>query len=171
MPAASNACCALGGNGEAGRQARRNAYIYCALRERQHARYDRHARDNGLTMQAFLVVNVLYYAPEGLTQARVCEMTLNSRQTVSLVTKRLVAQGYAETEEDPNDRRASVVRLTNAGRTWAHDMVRRITRAEDGAMAALAPEEQEALVSLSRRFTEHLLALIDDPNLKLEEDA
>lgn len=78
---------------------------------------------------------------------------------------------YAETEEDPNDRRASVVRLTNAGRTWAHDMVRRITRAEDGAMAALAPEEQEALVSLSRRFTEHLLALIDDPNLKLEEDA
>ena len=69
---------------------------------------------------------------------------------MSLVTKRLVAQGYAETEEDPNDRRASVVRLTNAGRTWAHDMVRRITRAEDGAMAALAPEEQEALVSLRK---------------------
>lgn len=155
----------------ADRESRRNAYIYCALRERQYARYDRHARDNGLTMQAFLVVNALYYAPEGLAQARICEMTLNSRQTVSLVTKRLVAQGYAQTASDPNDRRASIVRLTDAGRAWAHDMVRRITRAEDEAMAALTPEEQETLVSLSRRFTENLIRLIDDPDLKLEEDA
>lgn len=151
--------------------ARRNAYIYCALRERQYARYDRHARDNGLSMKAFLVVNALFYAPDGLTQARICEMTLNSRQTVSLVAKRLVAQGYAETEANPDDKRNSVVRLTEAGRAWAHDMVRRITRAEDEAMAALAPEEQEALVALSRRFTESLIRLIDDPALKLEEDA
>ncbi|HIU23847.1 MAG TPA: hypothetical protein IAD17_02875 [Candidatus Coprovicinus avistercoris] len=50
-------------------------------------------------------------------------------------------------------------------------MVRCITRAEDEAMATLAPEEQEALVSLSRRFTENLIRLIDDPDLKLEEDA
>ncbi len=155
----------------ANKDARRNAYIYCALRERQYARYDRHARDNGLTMQAFLVVNALYYAPEGLAQARICEQTLNSRQTVSLVTKRLVAQGYAATEGNPEDRRTSIVRLTGAGRAWAHDMVRRITRAEDEAMAALTPEEQEALVSLSRRFTENLIRLIDDPDLKLEEDA
>lgn len=54
---------------------------------------------------------------------------------------------------------------------WSHDMVRCITRAEDEAMATLAPEEQEALVSLSRRFTENLIRLIDDPDLKLEEDA
>ena len=155
----------------ANKDARRNAYIYCALRERQYARYDRHARDNGLTMQAFLVVNALFYAPEGLAQARICEMTLNSRQTVSLVTKRLVAQGYAQAESNPEDRRNSIVRLTDEGRAWAHDMVRRITRAEDEAMAALTSEEQETLVSLSRRFTENLIRLIDDPDLELEEDA
>ena len=155
----------------ADKDARRNAYIYCALRERQYARYDRHARDNGLSMKAFLLVNALFYASDGLTQTRICEMTLNSRQTVSLVAKRLVAQGYAETEANPDDKRNSIVRLTDAGRAWAHDMVRRITRAEDEAMAALAPEEQEALVALSRRFTESLIRLIDDPALKLEEDA
>ena len=40
-------------------------------------------------------------------------------------------------------------------------------------MDALSPEEQEELVSLSRRFTENLVRLIDDPGLALgeEEDA
>lgn len=114
-------------------------------------------------------INALLFRHRG--EARICEQTLNSRQTVSLVTKRLVAQGYATTEGNPDDRRNSIVRLTDAGRAWAHDMVRRITRAEDEAMAALMPEEQEALVSLSRRFTENLIRLIDDPDLKLEEGA
>lgn len=150
--------------------ARRNAYAYAMLRDRQYDRYERHAREHGLSMNAFLVVNALYYAKKGLPQSRICEMTFNSRQTVSLVVRRLVGQGYAETEANPDDRRNSIVALSEAGRTWAHDMVRRITRAEDEAMGMLSEEEQAQLLSLTRRFTENLIALIDDPDLPLEEE-
>lgn len=152
-------------------EARRNAYVYCALQDMRQARHDRHARDNGLSMQAFLVVNALYYAKEGMAQSEICRRTFNSRQTVSLVVKRLVADGYAATEPDPADKRSCIVSMTSEGRVWAHDMVRRITRAEDEAMGMLAPEEQAQLVSLARRFTENLMVLIDDERLELADVA
>lgn len=154
----------------ADKESRRNAYVYAKLRDRQYERYDRHAHANGLSMKAFLVVNALYYAPSGLVQSRICEMTFNSRQTVSLVAKRLIAKGYAEARNNPCDRRNSIVCLTDAGRAWAHDMVRRITCAEDEAMSMLAPEEQARLIELSRRFTENLIALIDNPDLPLGDE-
>ncbi len=51
--------------------------------------------------------------------------------------------------------------LTDAGRAWAEGPVRRITTSEDAAMAMLSPEEQETLVTLSRRFTQNLTALVN----------
>ena len=155
----------------ASRLARHNAYVYCALRDRQYARYDRHAKDNGISMREFLVVNVLFYAPDGMSQSEVCARTFNSRQTVSLVVKRLEARGFASSAPNPGDRRNSIVSLTDAGRAWAHDMVRTVTRAEDEAMARLTKREQEQLVSLSRRFTEALVEFIDDPAKLPAEDA
>lgn len=152
----------------ASKEARRNAYAYCMLQDRRQARYDRHAHANGLSMQAFLVVNALYYAQGGMTQAELCRRTFNSRQTVSLVVKRLVADGYAVAQPVPGDRRSSIVSMTEEGRIWAHDMVRRITRAEDEAMAMLVPEEQAQLVRLTQRFTDNLLSLIDDEGLDQE---
>ena len=122
----------------ASKEARRNAYAYCMLQDRRQARYDRHAHANGLSMQAFLVV------------------------------KRLVADGYAVAQPVPGDRRSSIVSMTEEGCIWAHDMIRRITRAEDEAMAMLAPEEQAQLVRLTQRFTDNLLSLIDDEGLDQE---
>jgi hypothetical protein len=47
------------------------------------------------------------------------------------------------------------------GRTYAKDPVVHITWAEDTAMSMFTPEEQEQLVSLSRRFTKNLTDLIN----------
>ena len=114
-----------------------------------------------MTMNTLLVVNALFYAKDGLTQSEICATVHHSKQTVSLIVKRLLAEGRAETFGREDDKRAKVVRLTDAGHVWAEGPVRHITTSEDAAMALLSPEEQETLVALSLRFTQSLTALVN----------
>ena len=142
------------------KQARRNAFLYCKFRDEQFALYDAFAKEKGMTMNTLLVVNALFYAKDGLTQSEICATVHHSKQTVSLIVKKLLAEGRAETVGRKDDKRAKVVRLTDAGRAWAEGPVRHITTSEDAAMAMLTPEEQAKLV---------IKALIegDDDNLKI----
>ena len=148
------------------KKAKKNAYLYCKFRDEQFALYDEYAKRHGMMMKTLLVVNVLFYAQEGMTQAEICRSTFQSKQTVNLIVKNLTAQSYVTVAEAPDDRRIKIVRMTDAGRAWCGKVVRHITQAEDTAMSMFTPEEQRLLVGLSRRFTKNLTALI---NLETEE--
>ena len=139
---------------------RRNAFLYCKFRNEQYALYDEYAKSNGILMKTFLVLNALYYAKEGLTQKEICGKTFQSKQTVSLIIKNLLAEGRVVLEENPDDRRNKTIRMTEAGRAYAEKPVRHITRAEDRAMSMFTPQEQEQLIALSRRFTQNLTKLV-----------
>lgn len=51
--------------------------------------------------------------------------------------------------------------MTDKGRAYAKVPVTHITHSEDTAMSMFTPEEQEQLISLSRRFTKNLTDLIN----------
>lgn len=148
------------------KEAKRNAYLYCKFRDEQFALYDEYAKRHGMMMKTLLVVNVLFYAQDGMTPTEICRRTFQSKQTVSLIVKNLMAQNYVAVAESPENRRNKIVRMTEAGRAWCGKVVRHITQAEDTAMSMFTPEEQRLLVGLSRRFTKNLTALI---NLETEE--
>jgi len=139
---------------------RRNAFLYCRFRDEQFALYDEYAKSNGILMKTFLVLNVLFYAKDGMTQKKICERTFQSKQTVSLIIKKLLDEGYVTLLENSDDRRNKTVCMTDAGRTYSEKTVRHITRAEDIAMSMFTPEEQKTLIDLSRRFTRNLEALV-----------
>jgi len=139
---------------------RRNAFLYCKFRDEQFALYDEYAKSCGLLMKTFLVLNVLFYAKDGMTQKEICGMTFQSKQTVSLIVKNLLQDGRAVLTENAADRRNKIVRLTDAGRAFAEGPVRHITSAEDTAMSMFTPEEQKTLIDLSRRFTQNLAELV-----------
>ena len=145
------------------KQARKNAFLYCTFRDKQFALYDAFAKEKGMTMNTLLVVNALFYAKDGLTAEReICATVHHSKQTVSLIVKRLLAEGRAETFGREDDKRAKVVRLTDAGRAWAEGPVRHITTSEDAAMALLSPEEQgSAAWRFRAEFTQNLAALVN----------
>ncbi len=134
--------------------------MYCKFRDEQFALYDEYAKSNGILMKTFLVLNVLFYAKDGMTQKEICERTFQSKQTVSLIIKNLSDEGYVTLSENTEDKRNKTVRMTAAGRTYAERPVRHITHAEDTAMSMFTPEEQETLIALSRRFTENLEKLV-----------
>lgn len=141
---------------------KKNAYLYCKFRDEQFALYDEYAKKNGLLMNTLLVLNVLYYAKEGMTQKEICERTFNSKQTVSIISKKLLQDNYIVIADDPTDKRNKLIYMTEAGRKYARKPVVHITQAEDRAMAMFTTEEQEQLISLSRRFTKNLTDLINE---------
>ena len=141
---------------------KKNAYLYCKFRDEQYALYDEYAKRNGLLMKTLLVLNSLYYAKDGMTQKEIKDSTFQSKQTVNLIIKNLLKEAYVTVEENPENKRIKFVKLTEEGRNYAKEPVVHITWAEDMAMSMFTPEEQEQLISLSRRFTKNLTKLINE---------
>lgn len=139
---------------------RKNAFLYCKFRDEQFALYDEYAKNNGMLMKTFLVLNMLYYAKKGLTQREICNKTFQSKQTVNLIIKNLLEKNYVTLIENEDDKRNKTVKMTETGRTYAEKPVRHITWAEDKAMAMFTIQEQEQLIELSRRFTQNLTNLV-----------
>lgn len=142
------------------REDKKNAYLYCKFRDEQFALYNEYAKLHGMLMNTLLVVNVLFYARDGLTQRDICERTFQSKQTVNLIIRNLLNDAYVTVEERKENKREKLVRMTDAGRDYCEKVVRHITWAEDTAMSMFSPEEQKQLIGLSRTFTENLTKLI-----------
>ena len=140
---------------------RKNAYLYCRFRDEQLALYDEYAKRHGMLMKTLLVVNVLFYATDGLTQTEICRRTFQSKQTVNLIVKNLLSESYVTVTEMPENKRNKIVRMTEAGREKNEKAVRHNTWAEDTAMSMFTPEEQKQLIDLSRTFTKNLTLLVN----------
>ena len=140
---------------------KKNAYLYCKFRDEQFALYDEYAKRNGMLMKTLLVTNVLFYSESGMTQTEICQRTFQSKQTVNLIIRNLLAENYVTVKEVPENKRTKIVRMTDAGRSYCEKVVRHITWAEDTAMSMFTPEEQKTLVDLSRTFTKNLTMLVN----------
>ena len=148
---------------------KKNAYLYCKFRDEQFALYDEYAKRHGMLMKTRLVVNVLFYAADGLTQTDICQRTFQSKQTVNLIIKNLLAEGYVTVDEVPENKRNKIVRMTEAGRGYCEKVVRHITWAEDTAMSMFTAEEQNQLIDLSRTFTKNLTKLVNQEMEEIKE--
>ena len=152
---------------------KKNAYLYCKFRDEQFALYDEYAKRHGMLMKTLLVVNVLFYdsfyAKGGVTQTEICQRTFQSKQTVNLIIKNLLAESYVTVTEVPENKRNKIVQMTEAGRTWCEKVVRHITWAEDTAMSMFTVEEQKQLIDLSRTFTKNLTKLVNQETEEIEE--
>lgn len=151
------------------REDKKNAYLYCKFRDEQFALYDEYAKRHGMSMKTLLVLNALFYAKDGMTQTEVCQRTFQSKQTVNLIVKNLLAEAYVTVTEVPENKRNKIVRMTEAGRAYCEQVVRHITWAEDTAMSLFSPEEQKNLIELSRTFTKNLTMLVNE-ELEEKED-
>ncbi len=143
------------------KQDKKNAYLYCKFRDEQFALYDEYAKRHGMLMKTLLVVNVLFYAEDGMTQTEICKRTFQSKQTVNLITKNLLSYSYVTVAEMPENKRNKIVRMTETGRAYYESVIRHITWAEDTAMSMFTPEEQKQLIDLSRIFTKNLTILVN----------
>ena len=146
---------------------KKDAYLYCKFRDEQFALYDEYAKRHGMMMKTLLVVNVLFYAKDGLTQKDICQRTFQSKQTVNLIIKNLLSKEYVTVTEVPENKRNKTVQMTDAGRAYCEKVVRHITWAKDTAMSMFTPEQQRQLIDLSRTFTKNLTRLVNQEGEEL----
>lgn len=140
---------------------KKNAYLYCKLRDEQFALYTEYAKRHGMPLKTLLVANVLFYAKTGITQTEICKRTFQSKQTVNLIIKTMLSDNHVTVTELSKNKRNKIVKMTKTGRAYYEKVVRRITWAEDTAMSMFTPAAQKTLIELSKTFTQHLIMLIN----------
>jgi DNA-binding MarR family transcriptional regulator len=116
--------------------------------------------DHGLTPADFQVLVNLRRggAPYCMPQARLMEALGLTSGTVSLRLDRLVKAGTVAREPDPDDRRGSLIWLTDEGRRLFDVIAPEHLANEDRLLSALTQDQRRTLADLLR----HLLASFED---------
>jgi DNA-binding MarR family transcriptional regulator len=116
--------------------------------------------DHGLTPADFQVVVNLRRSgvPYCMPQARLMDALGLTSGTVSLRLERLVKAGTVTREADPDDRRGSLIRLTEEGLRLFDVIAPEHLANEDRLLSALTEEQRRTLAGLLR----HLLASLEN---------
>lgn len=88
-------------------------------------------------------------------QAELAKQLGLDRTVMVYLVDDLERAGLAERLPDPNDRRSRLIRATEAGRTRLADAQSAISAAEAELLAALSPQEQQALRGMLRSIAVH----------------
>lgn len=116
---------------------------------------------HGLTAADFLVIVTLRRAgkPYRMAQARLMAALGLTSGTVSLRLDRLVKAGSVIREPDPDDRRGSIIRLSDSGLRLFDAVAPEHLDNEDRLLSALTADERTELAGLLR----HLLVSLEPP--------
>lgn len=114
------------------------------------ARTNRHLQSVQLTPTQFGVLEALYHLGP-MNQTNLCEKILTSGGNMTVVLDNLAKRGLVERRPDPNDRRSTVVFLTDSGRSLVARIMPGHVRGIVAEFGVLSPEEQETLGNLCRK--------------------
>lgn len=132
--------------------ARAMAAITSIMRSQQLllARYDELLKPFRLTFPRYEALMLLSFTREGeLPIGKMGERLQVHRSSVTNVVEKLVADGLAERIPHPTDGRATLVRITDAGRAVGSAATEVLNREHFG-LGALGGEDQEVLIRVLR---------------------
>lgn len=135
-----------------------NKYVnrYCEMRDVQFAAYEIYARKHGLTAKELFVLDIIWFAPEGCPQSKICERLSATKQTISAIVKKFMKLGYLSLSESPTDRRNQIIRLTSEGKKYVKRIIPPAAKAENQAMAELSEKDAAELIRLTELFSESM---------------
>lgn len=110
---------------------------------------ERALRPMGLNLSRFEVLLMLSFARAGaLPVMRIRDLLMVHGSSVTYLVDRLADAGWVVREEQPGDRRVSLVRITDAGREVIGAAARRLADAGFGAFGDLGDDDLRALADL-----------------------
>lgn len=121
--------------------------------------FARHAAGLGLTVEQCRVLAHLA-RNEGVSQARLAELTDTDPMTLGRALERMEADGLLERRPDPADRRARTVHLRAAAAPLLREIWRHAGAVRAEALAGLTAADRRELVRLLRRMRTNLDALV-----------
>lgn len=117
--------------------------------------YD-YARSVGLTLAAMKVLTILY-KEKSCTQKYIIHLTYLPKQTVNVIIKGLIKQGYIEElKEEIADKRNKIIALTKSGREYADKIISKARDAEYRALEKIGEKMRTALLEAIAHYRNNL---------------
>jgi DNA-binding MarR family transcriptional regulator len=113
-------------------------------------------RDFGSSLARFDVLAQLDRAPEGLRMGELSAGTLTTNGNVTWLVAALEAEGHVKRRTAPEDRRATIVRLTASGRRHFATMAREHEALIIALLAGLNANERRTMHALLGTVKQHL---------------
>ena len=117
---------------------------------------------------AHLVLSYLA-VKDGITQREVVENTHLKAPTVSVILRKMEDEGIAERVQNPDDKRETIVRLTDYGREIDARDIARIKQTDETAVSGLSAEEYDVLMTLLGKMKENLLLSLGEQRKEKRE--
>ena len=124
---------------------------YCACLHEWNASYEDYAKSVGLNFTSLSILSALYDT-ENCTQKMLCEQCFLPKQTVNAAVTTFYKKGWIQMQELPEDRRNKTIHFTEEGQCEAERILQKVHESEQAAMGGLSKEEQDILLSLTRRY-------------------
>ncbi|NQN54325.1 MarR family transcriptional regulator [Streptococcus suis] len=139
---------------------RQRSKILAQIFYNQDSLYEDYARRHGLNGKSLSILMFIYYMSRGVTQNWIGKKTHSSKQVVNATIKKFLDKGYVFFEENPADKRHKKVKLTEAGKQFASQILDPLEEAEKTALSQLSLEDQERLLELTERYSQALTELL-----------
>ena len=123
--------------------------FYLAWQRLNHV-YEEYAKEHDLT---YISMFVLQLIDDGTTQKEICGTLYFPKQTVNKVILSFEKKGYVTLVENPDDRRARSIMLTERGRAFQRQVISHIEKAELETFASLTEPEQQIMTDLWDKYT------------------
>ena len=124
---------------------------YCSCLHEWDAAYEDYAKSVGLSYTSLCILNAIYET-DGCTQKQLCSLCFLPKQTVNAAVTGFYDKGWLRMQELPEDRRNKALHLTELGRSEAGRILQNLQEGDRIAMCLLTEDEQEQLLSLTRRY-------------------
>ncbi len=124
---------------------------YCSCLHKWDAAYEDYAKSVGLSYTSLCILNAIYET-DGCTQKQLCSLCFLPKQTVNAAVTGFYDKGWLRMQELPEDRRNKALHLTELGRSEAGRILQNLQECDRIAMGLLTEDEQEQLLSLTRRY-------------------
>jgi DNA-binding MarR family transcriptional regulator len=120
--------------------------------QRHVAQFEKEVGDLDLTTTQFAALAKISERGE-VSQNLLGRMTAMDPATIQGVIQRLMARGLIDRRPDPNDRRATLLRLSASGRALTREAIRRVHHVSDAVLEPMSTDERAALTGLLRKLT------------------
>lgn len=124
---------------------------YCACLHEWNAAYEDYAKSVDLNFTSLSILSALSET-QNCTQKMLCEQCFLPKQTVNTAVTAFYKKGWIRMQELPEDRRNKTIHFTEKGQYEAARILQKVHESEQTAMGGLSQEEQDLLLSLTRRY-------------------
>lgn len=129
----------------------------------QHVQDD-YARRKGVSSSTIDVLAILQTIPEHCTQRFLVAHTLLPKQTINAVITSLLKQGYVDLTQSQSDRRVKEIRLTEAGRHYASEMIDPLFASDYQTMSEMPEDERTLMLKSLAAYTQAFADRVDQLN-------